>query len=184
MKKTLLAALAFIAVAAVSCSNPTTDETTTQTPEAVATENATTPVAEPTGAETQLAMPSSETPVTINQAPAGAPAPGAAKTYPPGTKLNPPHGEPGHDCAIPVGEPLPNNNAPGGIQVQSPPPANLQNPNAGTPTISTSPAPTSIMTAPAQTAAPAPGKTAPGMNPPHGEPGHDCAIPVGAPLKK
>ena len=26
--------------------------------------------------------------------------------------------------------------------------------------------------------------TAAGMNPPHGQPGHDCAIPVGAPLKK
>lgn len=26
--------------------------------------------------------------------------------------------------------------------------------------------------------------TPPGMNPPHGAPGHDCAIAVGAPLKK
>ncbi len=26
--------------------------------------------------------------------------------------------------------------------------------------------------------------TPPGMNPPHGAPGHDCAVAVGAPLKK
>ncbi|MBK6446411.1 MAG: hypothetical protein IPF81_14280 [Bacteroidetes bacterium] len=35
-----------------------------------------------------------------------------------------------------------------------------------------------------QTTTPASGPTAPGMNPPHGQPGHDCAIAVGAPLKK
>ena len=28
-----------------------------------------------------------------------------------------------------------------------------------------------------------PVKTAPGMNPPHGQPGHDCSIAVGSPLK-
>ena len=75
--------------------------------------------------------------------------------------LNPAHGEPGHRCDIAVGAPL--NSAPSEpagqeIKMESIQPA-------------TAPAPASVM-------------TAPGMNPPHGEPGHDCSIPVGQPLKK
>lgn len=103
------------------------------------------------------------------------PAPTAATTAPTtGGRLNPPHGEPGHDCALPVGAPLPDNNVPGGIQVQSPPPAGMNIPSSGQ-------APTTITTAPAQTGTV---PTGPGLNPPHGQPGHDCGIPVGAPLKK
>jgi hypothetical protein len=45
----------------------------------------------------------------------------------------------------------------------------IMDPGSGTPQL-----------APAQ--APGGGATA-GVNPPHGEPGHDCSIPVGAPLK-
>lgn len=81
-------------------------------------------------------------------------------------KLNPAHGEPGHRCDVNVGDPLPADNAPVGNTIQSTPQGNA-------------PAATSIMNAPANTA---PTTTAAGMNPPHGEPGHDCAIPVGAPL--
>lgn len=73
--------------------------------------------------------------------------------------LNPAHGQPGHRCDIPVGSPL--NSPPSNSATQNPSPVNITQ------------SPSSI-----------PVKTAPGMNPPHGEPGHDCAIPVGSPLKK
>jgi hypothetical protein len=89
-------------------------------------------------------------------------------------KLNPPHGEPGHRCEIAVGAPLDS-------EPTSPPTTTINNsssPSLTTPTFTTPP--------PTQPAGGQQEKvvTAPGMNPPHGEPGHDCAIPVGAPLKK
>ncbi len=78
---------------------------------------------------------------------------------------NPEHGQPGHDCALPVGAPLKQN-----VNTTTPPPA----------------AATINATSPAQPAVQveAP-KAVSGQktNPAHGEPGHDCAIPVGAPLK-
>lgn len=70
--------------------------------------------------------------------------------------INPPHGQPGHDCAIPVGSPL---NSP-----------QVNKPAANTPVVN----PNIFTTT----------QTAPGMNPPHGQPGHDCTIAIGAPLKK
>lgn len=70
--------------------------------------------------------------------------------------INPPHGQPGHDCGIPVGSPM---NSP-----------RVTKPAANTPVVN----PNIFNTV----------QTAPGMNPPHGQPGHDCAIAVGAPLKK
>ena len=74
--------------------------------------------------------------------------------------LNPKHGEPRHRCDIPEGAPL---NGP------------VNNPS----------------TIPPTTAAPVfktPSSQQPltntvKLNPAHGEPGHDCAIPVGQPLK-
>lgn len=81
---------------------------------------------------------------------------------------NPAHGEPGHRCEIPEGASLSTAPAPG----------------AGGPTITTDP---SISAMPMQQTITAPGAatvTAPGMNPPHGEPGHDCAVAVGSPLPK
>lgn len=98
-------------------------------------------------------------------------------------KLNPPHGEPGHRCEIEVGKPLPadGKSAPATV---TPAPATVSAPTISTPaTPAPSAKPVTISTGPGA----APGTssvTAPGMNPPHGEPGHDCAIPVGAPLKK
>jgi hypothetical protein len=76
------------------------------------------------------------------------------------TALNPPHGQPGHRCDIPVGKPL------------------NSNPSKTTPTT------TPLTTIPSPTITP---KTnaitvAPGMNPAHGQPGHRCDIPVGKPL--
>lgn len=73
--------------------------------------------------------------------------------------LNPPHGQPGHRCDIEVGAPL-----------NTPVAPNLPMPN--------------LTPLPAQgTSAPG-GSVAAGTNPPHGEPGHDCAVPVGAPLNR
>jgi len=81
--------------------------------------------------------------------------------------LNPAHGEPGHRCDIAVGAPL--NSAPSGPATQEIKMESIQPVEAQAPT---------------QVQAPASVMTAPGMNPPHGEPGHDCSIPVGQPLKK
>ncbi len=88
-----------------------------------------------------------------------------AKSYGTNTAPNPAHGQPGHRCDIAVGAPL--NSAP-------------TNTTAPTTTI-TNPSPTPAQTVTTPTANIV---TAPGMNPPHGQPGHDCAIAVGAPLKK
>ncbi len=99
------------------------------------------PVATPAGAQ----------PVSINTQPAA--------QQPTAAGMNPPHGQPGHRCDIPVGSPL-----------NSKPAAQPSNPTGTISTITT-PAP-----------ATAQATTAPGMNPPHGQPGHRCDIPVGSPL--
>jgi hypothetical protein len=84
--------------------------------------------------------------------------------------MNPAHGEPGHRCELPVGAPL-----------DSKPSASGQ-PSGAAPTLM-NPSPSSGLIAPSPSA-PASGSVAAGTNPAHGQPGHDCAIPVGAPLKK
>ncbi len=87
--------------------------------------------------------------------------------------LNPEHGQPGHRCDISVGAPL--SSAPA-----TTPPAPMQ---ITTPAMTTTPVmtPEPVITDPSNSQSTV---TAPGMNPPHGEPGHDCAVAVGAPLKK
>ena len=68
--------------------------------------------------------------------------------------VNPPHGQPGHRCDIPVGSPLngqPSSTTTTPAQIQKQVPQNT-------------------------------GNVAPGTNPPHGQPGHRCDIPVGSPL--
>jgi hypothetical protein len=88
-----------------------------------------------------------------------------AKSYGTNTAPNPAHGQPGHRCDIAVGAPL--NSAP-------------TNATAPTTTITNSkPTPAQAVTTPSANIV-----TPPGMNPPHGQPGHDCSIAVGAPLKK
>jgi hypothetical protein len=77
-------------------------------------------------------------------------------------KLNPAHGEPGHDCAIAVGAPLDGSGGAPAAQPTFNPPVTMT-PPAAKPAV--------------QGQAPANG-----LNPAHGEPGHDCAIAVGAPL--
>ena len=83
---------------------------------------------------------------------------GKAKNIKTAKGMNPPHGEPGHRCDIPVGQPLNSKPVPQPVQ---------QNIAQNIPT----PAPT-----------PAPTGPKPDVNPPHGEPWHDCAKKVGEPL--
>ncbi|WP_312389564.1 hypothetical protein [Chryseobacterium sp.] len=86
--------------------------------------------------------------------------------------MNPPHGQPGHRCDIPLGQPL--NSKPAPAQQVT------QNAN-GTQTIQIDP----NALKPGKFSVDnngQPVKTAPGMNPPHGQPGHRCDIPVGQPL--
>jgi hypothetical protein len=91
-----------------------------------------------------------------------APAATTVTTSPGAEGLNPAHGAPGHRCDIAVGAPL--NSPPG---------------NTTTPAGSSNPASTMSQTqTPAQ---PANGKQR--LNPAHGEPGHDCSVAVGQPLK-
>jgi len=71
--------------------------------------------------------------------------------------LNPVHGEPGHRCDIPVGTPL-----------DQPTTTNLQQTNT---TINPNVSPVRVQ-----------GGDTPTKNPAHGQPGHDCSIPVGADL--
>lgn len=88
--------------------------------------------------------------------------------------LNPAHGQPGHRCEIPVGQPL----------SSAPPQATTSqniSMNGNNQTIQIDPntvSPGKINTTPNGQQV----KTAPGMNPPHGESGHRCDIPVGQPL--
>jgi hypothetical protein len=88
------------------------------------------------------------------------------------TALNPEHGQPGHRCEIPVGAPL-NTPASGPSEIttqvntgQIPAPATAQ-PNA-------------TLELPASAASPSTSNKK--LNPEHGQPGHDCAVPVGSPL--
>ncbi|MCM0665129.1 hypothetical protein [Flavobacterium tyrosinilyticum] len=79
--------------------------------------------------------------------------------------INPAHGQPGHRCDIAVGAPL--NSAP----TQQAQATQAQ-------TVQVNPTQQKMVT----TTTAAPVKVAKGMNPPHGQPGHRCDIPVGAPL--
>lgn len=113
-------------------------------------------------------MPSSTMPATtpanitpINSTAQPMPAPVSAGA----AGMNPEHGLPGHRCDIAVGAPL--NSPPGNAPV--------------TPQVQQAPAPAPVMTT-APASSPVPGATGK-LNPPHGQPGHDCAIAVGAPLK-
>ena len=79
--------------------------------------------------------------------------------------LNPAHGKPNHRCDIAVGAPL--SSAP--KQVQQPMPATQQMPAAQAVPAASSPSPNSGGSVK--------------LNPAHGQPGHDCAVAVGQPLK-
>lgn len=128
MKKNLLTVYSIIILFAMACSSPTPEFDDTL------------PEVRPT-----------EAPVSIQ------PDNTLSETSSPGdVALNPPHGEPGHDCNIEVGAPL--NGTVNPVNITSPV---LQ--GAGGPLNNSVPAGVRL-------------------NPPHGEPGHDCNIQVGQPL--
>ncbi len=83
---------------------------------------------------------------------------GKAKNTKTAKGMNPPHGEPGHRCDIPVGQPLNSKPAPQPVQ---------QNIAQNTPAPVTTPAPTGPK---------------PALNPAHGQPWHNCSVKVGEPL--
>ena len=72
--------------------------------------------------------------------------------------VNPAHGQPGHRCDIPVGAPLDQAAAVNNTQQQQ--------------TTSSTVSPVRVNASSAT----------PTKNPPHGQPGHDCSVPVGADL--
>lgn len=75
--------------------------------------------------------------------------------------LNPEHGKPGHRCDIPVGAPLD-----GSLSLDKI--LNADRNQSQTPSSTTSPVELDQR---------------PKNNPPHGQPYHDCALPVGAPFQ-
>jgi hypothetical protein len=97
--------------------------------------------------------------------------------------LNPPHGQPGHRCEIPVGSPLNSSSVNAGPKINastsSPatPSAIRNNPTA--PTIQNA---NRLKSQQSQGNSPPPTGTKPANNPPHGQPWHRCDIPVGNPL--
>ena len=78
--------------------------------------------------------------------------------------MNPPHGEPNHRCDISVGAPL--NSPPGKSAAAAP--QTIPQPQTVTPAAAPAPVANPLNLA---------------VNPAHGEPGHSCAIAVGAPFK-
>lgn len=82
--------------------------------------------------------------------------------------LNPAHGQPGHRCDIAVGAPL--NSAP--------PQQGQATTTQSSQVVQVNPNQKNVVT----TTVAAPVKVGKGMNPSHGQPGHRCDIPVGAPL--
>ncbi len=83
--------------------------------------------------------------------------------------LNPPHGQPGHRCEIPVGAPLDGSGGNNTPVIQAQPQTNQSPVIKSTGNVPVNGANTNNATT---------GK----VNPPHGQPGHRCEIPVGAPL--
>jgi hypothetical protein len=83
----------------------------------------------------------------------------ASKTGAGDLKNNPAHGLPGHRCDLPVGAPL-------------------------TASAGTTPTPTPTTQLPSTSVSPIRVDQTPSVNPPHGEPGHDCSVPVGAEFDK
>jgi hypothetical protein len=94
-----------------------------------------------------------------------------AKTQASSARLNPAHGQPGHNCAIAVGAPLDKVAAPA--------------PKPATPTVVSTPqVETQVLPSPAVTAAAPNADPNAKLNPAHGQAGHNCAVAVGAPLPK
>jgi len=96
-----------------------------------------------------------------------------------GVKLNPPHGEPGHRCDIPVGLPLPND---GNVVAQAQSQAHPVSQGEAMPIVSGGMPQQVVQVQQPQAQQSYVGPKGEKLNPPHGQPGHRCDIPVGAPL--
>lgn len=151
----------------IGCAEPPAQETTTA-PTVTAPAAEVAPVSQTAPGTVPVPAGTVTSTTTATATPANKPVASNAKG------LNPEHGKPGHRCDIPVGAPL------------SSPPANSQaqqvQPVSAAPTTQAQqvgPQITPIQPAPAAGQSSGTAR----LNPAHGQPGHDCAIPVGAPLK-
>ena len=98
---------------------------------------------------------------------------------PTGVTLNPPHGQPGHRCDIPVGAPLPND---GNVVAQAQSQAHPVSQGDAMPVVSGGMPQQIVQVQQPQNQQSYVGPKGEKLNPPHGQPGHRCDIPVGAPL--
>ncbi len=164
MKKTIVGTALVIVVALLACNNSDTAEV----------DKSIIPAGSSQPSVTSIIPDSSQAMQVINQVNTAQSnlATGLGKTTPPtivggSAGSNPAHGQPGHRCDIAVGAPL---NSAATVPTQP----KMQQTVAATP--AATPAVTSAV----------PVSTDPNakLNPAHGQPGHDCSIAVGAPLKK
>jgi hypothetical protein len=153
-------ALVLIAFALVSCQKKN------ETPETLSPELASYEQ-ESASDSSNVTSTQNSAPITMNNSAPVAPQSNTVsinQPQPTAPGMNPPHGQPNHRCDIPVGAPLNSKKAEPttvkttDIQTTTTAPIAAQQNNAGS---------TSV---------------AAGMNPAHGQPGHRCDIPVGAPL--
>ena len=171
MKKTLLSAMIVSTLSLIACGgNDSPAKDTSIMPE----KSTTTSVA--TNPADSVNVINSTAPVTINPTMGNQPGVNTqtipasqAANIATGAGLNPAHGAPGHRCEIAVGAPL--NSAPTGAAGAKPQIQTMSSPAAAPVT----------MPVPASTGASVNGTAK--LNPAHGQPGHDCAVQVGAPLK-
>ena len=153
-------ALVLIAFALVSCQKKN------ETPETLSPELASNKQ-KSTSDSSNVTSAQNSAPITMNNSAPVAPQSNTVSVnqpQPTAPGMNPPHGQPNHRCDIPVGAPL-------------------NSKKAEATTVKTTDIQTS-MTAPIAAPQNNAGSTsvAAGMNPAHGQPGHRCDIPVGAPL--
>lgn len=153
-------ALVLIAFALVSCQKKN------ETPETLSPELASYEQKSPSDSSNVTSAQNSAPIIMNNSAPVAPQSNTVSVNQPQPTApgMNPPHEQPNHRCDIPVGAPL-------------------NSKKAETTTVKTTDNQTST-TAPIAAPQNNAGSTtiADGMNPAHGQPGHRCDIPVGAPL--
>ena len=164
---TLLSSVALVTLISSCDLNKSADQTPATTAPATNTTQPAANITQP--AATQQTVPAASqtttaaAPVTV--------APGQLSQQQPASSgaiaLNPAHGQPGHDCSIPVGQPLKKSGGgvSNGVQVSTAPTNAQQQP----------------ITVSAPQAQPL-NNSNKKLNPAHGQPGHRCDIAVGAPL--
>ena len=118
-----------------------------------------------------------QTPATATPATANLPSSEEKSTQ---VTINPPHGQPGHRCDIPVGAAL------NSLPVNTPRQTISNPPTVTSPNFANNPTSPTIENAKrlnsSQPASTASTQNSGRLNPPHGQPGHRCEIPVGSPL--